>query len=529
MELAHACEDVLHGLRKTSTPPDNNIRQHLLEAVDWIKKQLSVASPGNYPKDVNQQLLESLAPFRLANEESDESNPLIEKEISSKKESATEQISEEKEALAVDTLRIQSHSLDNLLTYINTLATKVNEQTRIIDDKTTLNYLKEARKNIQKIKSRETEDWNYVKKAFDRIKNFKKDITHTDASILSSVTNIQKVVLDLRIISLSTIFNKLPRIVRQKAAQSGKQVQLITEGGDVLIDKGMVEIISEPLIHLLHNAIIHGIETSEERQECNKSTTSQISVIASEKNNILKIEVIDDGKGIDFLTVREKAIRKGFAKQSDDNDNPAYWLKFLFLHGLNSENINRVTGLDIVKEQLANIGGEIEIESSPGIGTRFIMRMPVTVAIQSSILVRSQNQTFAFSARNIIEISEVRCEEADSEQGILFINLRGKRLPVYKLATILGMDKLSDKTTPTSILNLLIVRSETNCIAISIDDVIGRRELFLRDIHQDIRKIPGIYGISLLGNGDPVIILDCEEIFRIVSGSINVGEAAYGS
>jgi two-component system chemotaxis sensor kinase CheA len=516
MELAHACEDVLHGLRKSNSIPSQDIQKYLLESIDWIKQQLAVASPGEYPQQANELLLAQLAPFRILEEGTPEQTIRSEPVLSEPKhESATKEIIEEKEALAVDTLRINSQSLDNLVNNVSQLALTEGELSGIINDEKISQALLQARQQLQKLQSGEKVDSSIMKDLMLVITQYRQALLQTDASIQATIANIQQEVLDLRIIPLSTIFNKLPRIIRQKANAVGKQVQLVIEGGEVSIDKGMVEIISEPLIHILHNAVIHGIETTEERHASHKSDISQIRIVASEQGNMLRIEVIDDGRGIDYRSIREKAIRKGFAKESDTNTDTGYWLNFLFMHGLNTENAYRTTGLDIVRDQLSSIGGSIDIQSAAGQGTHFIMRMPVTVAIQSVILVKAAEQIFAIPARHLIEIIELPPEKMESYHNQMAINLRGNMLPVYRLEKILNLNSQGKNNSTSSVIALLILQNENDSIALAIDDILGRQELFLREIHQDLRNIPGVSGVSLLGNGNVVIILDCNNLFNL--------------
>lgn len=527
MELAHACEDVLHGVRKMFHVLDEEILKCLLESVDWMKQQLANASPGHYPQHPNDTLLSRLAPFSPPEEDNDKKEEVVftsSNEAATDNEPAVDLLAEEKEALAMDTLRISSANLDNLVTNVSQLALRERSLSHSIQDEKIKQALSLARLSLQNI-----QPGNAIPPSLENLLNlfthYRSLLVQTDTSMQNAIASIQQDVLDLRIVPLSTIFNRLPRIVRKKANIAGKQVQLVIDGGDVSIDKGMIEIISEPLIHLLHNAVLHGIETADERHASKKADTALIHISASEQGSLLCIEVSDDGRGIDYRDIREKAIRKGFAKQEDGEDNAAYWLNFLFFPGLSAENNLRTTGLDTVKTNLSSIGGAIEIHSTPGNGTRFVMRLPVTVAIQSVILARTQNQTFAIPARHVAEIIETPQQSLQIVNNQLAVLLRDNMLPVYRLDHLLQIEPpiKPEQPIPAEETNsqkqanimLLILQHDTHCIALAIDDMLGRQELFLRDIHQDLRSIPGIGGVSLLGNGDVVIILDCENLFAL--------------
>lgn len=517
MELAHACEDVLHGMRKNNDIPNENIRKYLLEAIDWIKQQLAIASPGQYPQQANETLLAQLAPFRVMEDEfsAEESFQTQKTDFDEKEALAAKKMAEEKEALSVDTLRINSYSLDNLVTNVSQLALKENSLSNTIHDERINHTLTKARQQLQRLRAGENVNTDAISELLQIFTQYRQELTQADVSIQATIDIIQQEVMDLRVIPLSTIFNRLPRIIRQKANAAGKQVQLIIEGGDLSIDKGMIEIISEPLIHLLHNAVTHGIETTQERQALGKPDMSRISILANEKNNLLHIEVIDDGRGIDYLKIREKAILQGLAKENDEHQEPEYWLNFLFLYGMSTSHANRATGLDIVRNQLSSIGGSISIQSKPDNGTRFVMRMPVTVAIQSAILVMASTQTFAIPSRYLTEIIEVPHDNLQTMQNQVAIDLRGNMLPVYHLEKLLTLDKACQNSEISSTLMLLILQNDNHSIALAIDNVMGKQEFFLRDIHPDLRNIPGIGGISLLGNGNAVIILDCDNLFAL--------------
>ena len=323
MELAHACEDVLHGMRKTNGIPNEDIRKYLLEAIDWIKQQLAIASPGQYPQQANEALLAQLAPFRVLDDEfsTEEYSQTQQTEFDAKEELAAKKMAEEKEALSVDTLRINSYSLDNLVTNVSQLALKESALSNTVHDEKINQALITARQQLQKLRAGDNINADYIKELLQIFTQYRQELLQADVSIQAAINSIQQEVMDLRVIPLSTIFNRLPRIIRQKANAAGKQVQLIIEGGDVSIDKGMIEIISEPLIHLLHNAVMHGIETTAERQALGKADVSRISILASEQNNLLYIEVTDDGRGIDYRHIRDKAILKGLAKESDDHQS----------------------------------------------------------------------------------------------------------------------------------------------------------------------------------------------------------------
>jgi len=527
MEIANACEDILHGLRKSKTAPNQQILDALLESVDWIKKQMAEAAPGQYPHTTNEALHRKLAPFRQQEELLlAEPAPAEKIELAEKSN-----ISEQKEALEIDTLRISSSSLDELVTQITQLILAEHSIDGTAIKTKTDNAIYATQ---QSLKNEATDEKHTVVAHFATLlstfADYQKSLLQIDAEIKTISDNLQARMLSLRAIPLSTIFTRLPRIVRQKASAHQKTVQLFSDGGDIAIDKSMIDIIAEPIIHLLHNAVVHGLESADERKASNKPETGKIHISAQKYGDMIQLDIQDDGRGIDYRSIRDKAISKGLASDTTEENHSIqytseeFWLSFLFSHGFSTDTPNRTTGLDVVRENLLRIGGSISIKSTFGTGTRFTMRMPITVAIQNTLVIQASGQCFAIPLRQVVEINEITPEQLDTSQGFSQLDLRGNLLPVYSLSTLLQL-RTPPSTNNKKIL-LVILQNETQCIALHVDSIAGKQDLFLRNIHQDILNIPGISGVSLLGNGNAILILDCESLFRLTQ---HYGEPLYAA
>ncbi len=524
MEIANACEDILHGLRKSKIAPNRDILNALLESVDWIKKQMVEAAPGQYPRTTNEALHKKLAPFRQQ-EETETAAPVITAPAEAS-EKPTSNIAAQKEALEIDTLRISSNSLDELVTQVTQLIlTEHRIDNTTIKNNTAAAML--ALQNSLKDESNSTSDVvsTHFANLIASFSDYQKSLAHIDANLKTISDNLQANMLSLRAIPLSTIFTRLPRIVRQKATAYSKSVQLLTDGGDIAIDKSMIDVIAEPIIHLLHNAVVHGVEPPEERKANNKPETGKIHIVASRDGDLIQLDIQDDGRGIDPTHIREKVIRKGLVNTAEvEQATSDFWLNFLFSHGFNSDLPNRTTGLDVVRDHLLRIGGSITLQSTLGTGTRFSLRMPVTVAIQNTLVVQASQQNFAIPLRQVIEIIEISPEQITTTDEIKHIALRGNTLPMYTLSALLQL-----RTAPTPIRKknlLVILQNEQQCIALLVDNIQGKQDLFLRHIHQDLLNIPGISGVSLLGNGNAIIILDCEGLFRLTQHYAEPAHAA---
>lgn len=514
MEIANACEDILHGLRKSKTAPNRDMLNALLESVDWIKKQMAEAAPGQYPRTTNEALHKKLARFRQQ-DETETAASVITVPTAEASEKLTANIAAQKEALEIDTLRISSNSLDELVTQVTQLILTEHR----IDNMAIKNNTAAAIHALQNSLNDENHSTGdivstHFANLMARFSEYQKSLAQIDANLKTISDNLQANMLSLRAIPLSTIFTRLPRIVRQKATAHSKSVQLLTDGGDIAIDKSMIDVIAEPIIHLLHNAVVHGVEPSEERKANNKPETGKIHIVASRDGDLIQLDIRDDGRGIDHTRIREEAIRKGLVNTTEaEQATPDFWLNLLFSHDFSSDLPNHTTGLGVVRDHLLRIGGSITLQSTLGIGTRFSLRMPVTVAIQNTLIMQSSQQNFAIPLRQVIEIIEVSPEQMTTTNGIKHIALRGNSLPVYALSTLLQL-----RATPTPIRKknlLVILQNEQQCIALFVDNIQGKQDLFLRHIHQDLLNIPGISGVSLLGNGNAIIILDGEGLFRL--------------
>jgi chemotaxis protein histidine kinase CheA len=274
------------------------------------------------------------------------------------------------------------------------------------------------------------------------------------ADMQREMVEFQQAVMRLSVIPLSTIFTLLPRIVRKHASSSGKQVQMLVEDNNVAIDKGMVDAIADPLIRLLQQIISDNIEMPAVRQSCNKPETATIRIIASEHNKTLQLDITDDGVNSNY-----------------------------------------------------NNGGNKQQ-----------MQFPLTDAIQNSLIIRSAGQTFAIPTSHLLEIIDSPREELHIFNNMPTISLRGNTLPVYCLADLLQIEKKYPSPEIKSVtVTLLILQHNQDCIALAVDDLVGIQDLFPRDIHQDLRDIPGVNGVSILGDGSVIIILDCGNLFGLAA------------
>lgn len=508
VDLAHACEDVLHGVRRQNNAVTPDIKMLLLETVDWLKQQLALASPGQYPDQPNDSLLARLAPFRPAHTDDDSDSTITTTAIPPpaepmpKSESLLEQ---ERDALAVTHLRVSSDALDELVTQVNAMSRDAAALVNCLHDDSTLALL-------TTLKQQQTDH----APSTQAVQTLLQQCATIDDALHNALDTVQQSILTLREIPLSTVLNRLPRIVRRRAGELDKPTQLLMSGGDLLIDKGMIDEITEPLVHILQNAIDHGIETQAERADAGKPPMATLQITASERDGRLCIEVEDDGRGIDWRTVREKVLQKGLGNATDER--PDYWLAFLFSREYHEHGYTAgasASGLDRVRQRLTAIGGAMDIRSEAGKGTRMIMHIPVSLAIQRVMLAEAAGQTFALPLRHIGEVTRLRTALVDDMAGQPVMELRGNPLPLYPLGHLLDLPQADEQLDDRQ--DVMVVHHGSRCIGLVVDRIHSRQELFLRELHADLRTIPGVGGASLLGNGEVVIILDPDALFSLAS------------
>lgn len=344
-------------------------------------------------------------------------------------------------------------------------------------------------------------------------------LTQADARLQGTLSRLQEDVLALRVVPISLVFNRLPRVVRDLGHQLGRDVQLDISGEDVRIDKGMVDVLVEPLLHLVRNALDHGIEPPAARLAAGKPARATLAVRARQHGNALFVEVADDGRGLDRERIRQKAAAQGLVSESEAATLSERELDHLiFLPGFSTaaevtEVSGRGVGMDAVKTRVQQLGGQVEVNSRNGRGACFTLRLPLSAAIQSVLLVAAGGRQLALPERSVTEILSLPADSLQSVQGQACCLLRGATLPLYHLAALLGYG--DSVPAPGRLLEVVVLTDGVYRIGLVVEQVLGRPEVFMRDIHPDLARLPGVGGASVLGDGRVVIILDSDKLFEL--------------
>ena len=357
----------------------------------------------------------------------------------------------------------------------------------------------------------------------NRIANLKTQILHgrTDQETLKAldtavsqldllVSDLQNAVMKTRMQPIGRLFQKYPRLARDLARQLGKDVELVLSGEETELDKTMIEDLNDPLVHLVRNAVDHGIETAEDRLAAHKPGKAIVTLSASQVGDHIYIEISDDGKGMHPDVIRRKAVEKGVvdaetANSLDDRQS----LHLIFLPGFSTkEEISSVSGrgvgMDVVKTNIAKLNGKIDVISVPGQGSTFTISLPLTLAILPVLVVRLNNQSFAVPLSMVREIIPINPGEVQRVSGRATMVVRDEVLPIRSLARMIGWEA---KQAPAF---GVLMHAGDSAFIMAVDGFVGRDDVVIKPL-SDI-KPKGIAGATLSGDGSIVLVLDMEEL-----------------
>lgn len=330
---------------------------------------------------------------------------------------------------------------------------------------------------------------------------------------------LQEEIMKARMLPIDQVFNRFPRMVRDLARRAQKEINFIIKGRETELDRSVIEEISDPLIHLLRNAVDHGIEEHQERIRLGKNPVGTIAVKAFHYENQIIITVEDDGRGMDPEALRQKAVEKGLmTREQASRLNTTDCLNLIFLPGFSTSKeitdiSGRGVGMDIVREQLEKINGTVDINTQVGKGTKFTIRLPLTLAINRSLMVKHQDVIYAFPLVNVMETIRISPEEIKTVHGRQVIVLRGSVLPLCNLNRIYGGPQIVAEVEPKDIgsdggLSVVVVGTSDKRVGIVVDELLGEQEIVIKSLGDFLGRIPGIAGATILGNGSISLILD---------------------
>jgi two-component system chemotaxis sensor kinase CheA len=427
-------------------------------------------------------------------------------------------------AAAANVIRVPGEMLDQFMNQIGEMVLVRGQLAHVIADQ----RIREQAVALRRSSDSSTTDPAAVaqfQRLIDLIDEQNRRLQETDALIQGALSRLQDSVMGLRVVPVELVFKRFPRMVRDLAQAQGKQIRLELTGQEVKIDKAMVESLADPLLHMVRNSADHGIETIAERKLTSKPEEAVIRIQAEQQGSRILIRVSDDGKGIDPERVRRKAVERGLVKEEDSllmsRDEI---LKFIFRAGFSTADVvtetsGRGVGMDVVRTNVMRLGGNIHLDSELGRGTIFTMQMPLSAAVQEVLLVNTAGQTLAMPGRYVAELVEINESDVQTVKGRTAITLRGNFLPIVRLEELLGFKQISDEPHKF----VVVLSDGQRTLGVSVDEFVGRQELFTKDIHPRLAALPGVGGASILGDGRVVLILDGPAIYRLAE---NIGTKA---
>lgn len=349
-----------------------------------------------------------------------------------------------------------------------------------------------------------------------------RQIQDIHARLTGELKQLQDAALALRVVPIELVFRRLPRVIRDLALQSGKQVRCELHGDTVRIDKSMIEALTDPLLHMVRNAVDHGVELPHERNQQGKPGEALIFIQAAQEGDRILVTIRDDGRGINAERVRQRAVERGLVnptRAANLSEDEIYQL--LFLPGFSTaetvtETSGRGVGMDVVKTNIQRLGGSIRVSSQAGQGTTFTLLLPLSAAMQESLLVVAGGQTLALPARAVVELLEYTPAELQYTHGQAALLHRNHRLPIVDLGQLLGFDQCQARHGHY---HAVIISNGRQRIGLCVSQVIGRRELFVKETALSLTRLPAFGGASLLGDGRVVIILDIDDLLHLASAS----------
>ena len=341
------------------------------------------------------------------------------------------------------------------------------------------------------------------------------------AQLERNTRDMQESVMSIRMMPISVVFSRFPRVVRDLAQKLGKQIELKTIGESTELDKSLIERISDPLTHLVRNSLDHGVEMPEERIAKGKSPLGTITLKAYHQSGNIVIEVGDDGAGLNRQKILAKAREKGIAVHEQMTDNEVWLL--IFEPGFSTADVvtevsGRGVGMDVVKRNISAMGGRVEIESMLGIGTRMTVRLPLTLAILDGMSVAAGKQTYIIPLGYVIESLQAERGMIKSVSGVeRLIQVRGEYLPVVALFEIFG---IPDTVTRLDEGIMVVLEADGIKAALFIDALVGQHQVVIKSLESNYRKVAGVSGATIMGDGHVALILDVAALVQMAKGAL---------
>lgn len=516
--LAESLENLFGEILKKQFKPDHEILETVFDSMEKFKQLLDeIRNRKDTGKSINSDLgkikglharmaLDKTAP-EIKTEETVEEMPdrktgtetptVKNMEI---KEGSKEKVEKKIRDKGISTIRVEIERLDKLLNHVGELV-------------------------IDRIRFEETGAEMKKRSPHDPISI---QLTETNQLFQRHLNEIQSLVMSVRMVPISNVFNRFPRIMRDLAKTLGKRVNFIVSGGETELDKTLVEEISEPLMHLLRNSLGHGIETPDERAEAGKNEEGTVKLKAYHQGDSIIIEIDDDGRGMDVENIRQKGIELGLISDGEPLTEKEI-IQTIFEPGFSTTDVatkvsGRGVGMDVVKQSITRLKGLIDLDSRQGEGLKIVIRLPLTLAIVPTLIIGARDETYAIPLSSVIESIRVNPEEINKVQGKEMITLRDNILPLVRLDDLFELDrkknkfrKISPPEAPTNgkgkkSVFIVVLGIAEKRLGLIVKNLKTQQEVVIKNLSHLLGDVPGISGATIMGNGKVCLILDIGEI-----------------
>jgi two-component system, chemotaxis family, sensor kinase CheA len=400
------------------------------------------------------------------------------------------------------TVRVDIRKLDHLMTIVGELAIVRSSLARLTERVRAGGAMREVGSELHKLQ-----------RSFER---------HLD--------DMQDGILEVRMVPIGQIFSKLERVVRQAGREAGKQLNLVITGGDTEVDKLIVEELSDPLVHIVRNSIDHGIEPRDDRLGVGKPEAGTIAINAFQKGSHVLIELEDDGRGMDANRLVRVAVERGFLSEREAPElSPKEILNLIFLPGFTTKSspdmlAGRGVGMDIVKTNIARLGGVVDVQSEPGIGTKMTITLPITLAILSVLIVEVAGQAFALPLSHVQEALVFDERGVRTIDGRETMTMRGATLPLVRLGRLFGLERGGAEGRGRRGF-VVVVNSHTRRVGVVVDRLEGQQDIVIKPLGASLRRVRGFAGAADLGDQRVGLVLDAPAILEEALAGADLGKA----
>ena len=578
-KITHEAEDVLNKLRRHELKVDQDITDVLLEVQDWIELLVGKLSEGETPQVDYSDTIDKLHKIKGTEpDEEKEAKPAEEKQETEDKDnqagSAVDEVLEKSSEIVSkegdfdeDDLALLDKAFDEINKDFGSKSESEKEQEEPEEAKQepTDKKKKKTEQDKQKESSKpESKDKKPTKKPpksksvrtsesiridvgrvetlmdlsgelvlgrnrlaqiTDNIadetnsdsKELLRDLIDSTAQIDFVTSEIQSAVMRMRMVPVGKLYQKAPRIVRDLSREFGKKIKLVVEGEETEIDRGIIEELNDPLVHMIRNSCDHGIEPPEERLKAGKPEQGIIKLDADQEGNNIVLKISDDGRGMNPEKLKEKSIEKGVITReqaSQMSDREAYQL--IFAAGFSTaKNVSAVSGrgvgMDVVRTNIQNLKGMIDIESEEGKGSTFIIKLPLTLAIIQGLLVKADNETYAIPLSSVIEVVSIEMKNIKSINEQEVIKVRDEVIPITRLDATLHTENIKKSLENRYVVNVGLGLERLGLV---VDELLGQQEIVIKTLGEYLGDIPGIAGSTILGDGRVIMIIDVARLIR---------------